>query len=83
MIGKIAHGIADDMLTTTIMACRCRKIIAPAMNTNMYENPILQDNLEICRRYGMEVIAPACGYLACGDTGPARCRSPKCCTGIY
>ena len=83
VIGKIAHGIADDMLTTTIMACRCRKIIAPAMNTNMYENPILQDNLEICRRYGMEVIAPACGYLACGIRGPARCRSPKCCTGIY
>ena len=52
VIGKIAHGIADDMLTTTIMACRCRKIIAPAMNTNMYENPILQDNLDICRRYG-------------------------------
>ena len=52
VIGKIAHGIADDMLTTTIMACRCRKIIAPAMNTNMYENPILQDNLEICRWNG-------------------------------
>ena len=52
VIGKIAHGIADDMLTTTVMACRCKKILAPAMNTNMYENPILQDNLDICRRYG-------------------------------
>ena len=77
VIGKIAHGIADDMLTTTIMACRCRKIIAPAMNTNMYENPILQDNLEICRRYGMEVIAPACGYLACGDTGAGKMPEPE------
>ena len=61
VIGKIAHGIADDMLTTTVMACRCKKILAPAMNTNMYENPIFQDNLDICRRYGMEVITPACG----------------------
>lgn len=77
VIGKIAHGIADDMLTTTIMACRCRKIIAPAMNTNMYENPILQDNLDICRRYGMVVIAPACGYLACGDTGAGKMPEPE------
>lgn len=77
VIGKIAHGIADDMLTTTIMACRCRKILAPAMNTNMYENPILQDNLDICRRYGMEVIAPACGYLACGDTGAGKMPEPE------
>ena len=56
VIGKIAHGIADDMLTTTVMACPCRKIIAPAMNTRMYENPILQDNLRILEHYGMEVI---------------------------
>ena len=77
VIGKIAHGIADDMLTTTIMACRCRKIIAPAMNTHMYENPILQDNLDICRRYGMEVIDPACGYLACGDTGAGKMPEPE------
>lgn len=77
VIGKIAHGIADDMLTTTVMACRCRKILAPAMNTNMYENPILQDNLEICRRYGMEVIDPACGYLACGDTGAGKMPEPE------
>ena len=74
VIGKIAHGIADDMLTTTVMACRCRKIIAPAMNTNMFENPILQDNLETLRRYGYEVISPAVGYLACGDTGAGKMR---------
>ena len=55
VIGKIAHGIADDMLTTTIMACRCRKIIAPAMNTNMFENPIVQDNLKTLERYGYEI----------------------------
>lgn len=77
VIGKIAHGIADDMLTTTVMACKCRKFIAPAMNTNMYENPILQDNLDICRRYGMEVIDPASGYLACGDTGAGKMPEPE------
>lgn len=77
VISKIAHGIADDMLTTTVLACRCKKILAPAMNTNMYENPILQDNLEICRRYGMEVIAPAYGYLACGDTGAGKMPEPE------
>ena len=77
VIGKIAHGIADDMLTTTVMACRCRKILAPAMNTNMYENPILQDNLEICRKYGMEVITPASGYLACGDIGAGKMPEPE------
>ena len=76
VIGKIAHGIADDMLTT-VMACRCKKILAPAMNTNMYENPILQDNLDICRRYGMEVITPAWGYLACGDTGAGKMPEPE------
>lgn len=72
VIGKIAHGIADDMLTTTIMACKCPKLISPAMNTNMYENPILQDNLKKIKQYGMEVIDPACGYLACGDTGAGK-----------
>ncbi len=77
VIGKIAHGIADDMLTTTVMACRCKKILAPAMNTNMYENPIVQDNLEILRKYGMEVIAPANGYLACGDTGAGKMPEPE------
>ena len=69
VIAKVAHGLADDMLTTTFLACQCPKIIAPAMNTRMYENPILQDNLKICEGYGMEVITPADGYLACGDTG--------------
>lgn len=63
VIGKIAHGIADDMLTTTIMACRCKKIVAPAMNTNMFQNPIVQDNMKILEKYGYEVISPACGYL--------------------
>lgn len=77
VIGKVAHGIADDMLTTTVMACKCRKILAPAMNTHMYENPILKDNLKICRGYGMEVIDPACGYLACGDTGAGKMPEPE------
>lgn len=77
VIGKIAHGIADDMLTTTIMACRCRKIIAPAMNTNMFQNPIVQDNLKILEKYGYEVISPACGYLACGDTGEGKMPEPE------
>ncbi len=77
VIGKIAHGIADDMLTTTAMACTCRKIISPAMNTRMYENPILQDNLKILERYGMEVIRPAKGYLACGDTGAGKMPEPE------
>jgi len=77
VIGKIAHGIADDMLTTTIMACKCHVFIAPAMNTNMYTNPILQDNLDILRRYGYEVIDPASGYLACGDTGEGKMPEPE------
>ena len=77
VIGKIAHGIADDMLTTTVMACTCKKIISPAMNTRMYENPILQDNLGILERYGMEVIRPAKGYLACGDTGAGKMPEPE------
>lgn len=77
VIGKIAHGIADDMLTTTIMACKCHVFVAPAMNTNMYTNPILQDNLEILRRYGYEVIEPASGYLACGDTGAGKMPEPE------
>ena len=72
VIGKLAHGIADDMLTTTIMACRCKKFISPAMNTNMFENPIVQDNLKTLEHYGYEVIDPAVGYLACGDTGAGK-----------
>ena len=77
VIGKIAHGIADDMLTTTVMACPCKKIIAPAMNTNMFENPIVRDNLETLRRYGYKVISPAVGYLACGDTGAGKMPEPE------
>ena len=77
VIGKIAHGIADDMLTTTIMACRCKKIVAPAMNTNMFQNPIVQDNMKILEKYGYEVISPACGYLACGDTGEGKMPEPE------
>lgn len=77
VIGKVAHGIADDMLTTTFMACSCPKILAPAMNTHMFENPILQDNLSICRRFGMEVIEPASGHLACGDTGAGKMPEPE------
>lgn len=76
VIGKIAHGIADDMLTTTVMACRCKKIFAPAMNTNMFENPIVQDNLKTLEKYGYEIIRPAVGYLACGDTGTGKMPEP-------
>lgn len=77
VIGKAAHGIADDMLTTTLLACTCPKIIAPAMNTRMYQNPVVQDNMKILERYGMEVIAPASGYLACGDTGEGKMPEPE------
>ena len=73
VIGKLA----DDMLTTTIMACKCKKFISPAMNTNMFENPVVQDNLKILEHYGYEVIAPACGYLACGDTGAGKMPEPE------
>lgn len=77
VIGKLANGIADDMLTTTVMACKCKKIIAPAMNTNMYENPIVQDNIEKLKRFGMEVITPDTGHLACGDTGMGKMPSEE------
>lgn len=77
VIGKIANGIADDMLTTTIMACKAPKLIAPAMNTNMYENPIVQDNLRKLAAYGYEIISPANGYLACGDTGAGKLPSEE------
>ena len=76
VIGKIAHGIADDMLTTTVMACKCPIYISPAMNTNMYENPILQDNIKILEKYGYHIITPASGYLACGDTGAGKMPEP-------
>ena len=74
---KLAHGLADDMLTTTVLACRCPKLVAPAMNTNMFENPVTQDNLEILRRYGWEVIAPASGRLACGAVGAGKLPEPE------
>ena len=73
---KLAHGLADDMLTTTVLACTCPKLIAPAMNTNMFENPVTQDNLDILRRYGWEVIAPASGRLACGAVGAGKLPEP-------
>lgn len=77
VIGKLANGIADDMLTTTVMACECKKIIAPAMNTHMYHNPVVQDNIKKLRHYGMEVIAPDTGYLACGDVGEGKMPSEQ------
>ena len=77
VIAKVAHGLADDMLTTTFLACRSPKYIVPAMNTQMYENPITKDNLNICRKYGMYVIEPASGYLACGDTGAGKMPEPE------
>lgn len=77
VIGKIANGIADDMLTTTIMACKCKKLIAPAMNTNMYENPIVQDNIEKLKHFGYEIIEPNEGRLACGDVGKGKMAEPE------
>lgn len=77
VIGKMANGIADDMLTTTLLACTCKILVSPAMNTRMYENSIVQDNLEKLRRYGMTVIDPANGYLACGDIGPGKMPEPE------
>lgn len=77
VIGKMANGIADDMLTTTILAAKCPKLISPAMNTNMYENPIVQDNIKKLSDYGFEIINPASGYLACGDTGAGKMPEPE------
>ncbi|MBS5590472.1 MAG: bifunctional phosphopantothenoylcysteine decarboxylase/phosphopantothenate--cysteine ligase CoaBC [Clostridiales bacterium] len=73
---KLAHGLADDMLTTTVLACTCPKLIAPAMNTHMLENPVTQDNLDLLRRYGWEVISPASGRLACGAVGSGKLPEP-------
>lgn len=77
VIGKIANGIADDMLTTTVMACPCKKIVSPAMNHNMFHNPIVQDNLEKLQRFGYEIVAPDRGMLANGDTGDGRMPEEK------
>lgn len=77
VIGKMAHGIADDMLTTTVLAAKCKKFVSPAMNTNMFTNPIVQDNLGTLKKYGFEIIDPASGYLACGDTGAGKMPEPE------
>ena len=77
VIGKMANGIADDMLTTTILAAKCPKLVSPAMNTNMFENRIVQDNLKKLESYGFEIIKPAEGYLACGDTGAGKMPEPE------
>ncbi len=76
VMAKMAHGLADDMLTTTFLAAKCPKIVSPAMNTAMYENPVTQDNIDLLEKYGIEVIRPATGYLACGDTGPGKMPEP-------
>ncbi len=76
-LGKAAAGIADDMLTTTFMACECKKIAAPAMNTRMFRNPIVQDNMKKLESYGIEIVNPASGYLACGDTGEGKMPEPS------
>ena len=77
IIGKMANGIADDMLTTTVLACTCKKIISPAMNTQMYRNPIVQDNLKKLEHYGFEIIKPATGFLACRDVGEGKLPEPE------
>ena len=77
VIAKMAHGIADDMLTTVVLAAKCRKLVAPAMNTAMLENPVTQDNIATLKRYGFEIIPSAEGYLACGDTGSGKMPEPE------
>ena len=77
VIGKLAHGIADDMLTTTVLACTCKKFVAPAMNTQMYRNPIVQDNMKTLKQYGFELIEPATGFLACRDVGEGKLPDPE------
>ncbi len=77
VIAKLAHGLADDMLTTTVLACRCPKAISPAMNTGMYENPVTQDNIALLRHYGWEIVEPSTGHLACGAEGKGRLPEPE------
>ena len=77
VLAKLAHGLADDMLTTTVLACDCPKLAAPAMNTRMYENPVTQDNLDILRKYGWQIIEPASGRLACGAVGKGKMPEPE------
>ena len=77
VIAKLAHGIADDMLTTTVLACNCKKIVSPTMNTQMYTNRITQDNIQTLRNYDFEVIDPASGFLACRDIGAGKMPEPE------
>lgn len=77
VMAKLAHGLADDMLTTTVLACTCKKMVSPAMNTQMYLNPITQDNIKTLQNYGFEVIEPANGFLACGDEGAGKMPEPE------
>ena len=77
VIAKLAHGLADDMLTTTVLACTCKKIVSPTMNTQMYNNPITQDNIQTLRNYNFEVIDPASGFLACRDIGAGKMPEPE------
>ncbi len=77
IIGKLANGLADDMLTTTVLACRCPKLLVPAMNANMYENPVVQDNLAKLRHYGWQIMEPASGHLACGTSGRGKLPEPE------
>ena len=77
VIAKMAHGIADDMLTTTVLACKCKKIVAPAMNTHMFTNEIVQDNIEVLKKYGFEIVEPDSGRLACGDIGAGKLPSEE------
>ena len=77
VLAKLAHGLADDMLTTTVLACDCPKLAAPAMNTRMYENPVTQDNLDLLRKYGWQIIEPASGRLACGAVGKGKMTEPE------
>lgn len=77
VIAKFVHGIADDMLSTTFLACKAPKLLAPAMNTQMYENPVTQDNLKLCQKYGYKIIEPASGHLACGDNGKGKMEEPE------
>ena len=77
VLAKLANGLADDMLTTTVLACDCPKAAAPAMNTRMYENPVTQDNLNKLRHYGWEIVEPGTGHLACGAEGKGRLPEPE------
>ncbi len=77
IIGKLANGLADDMLSTTVLACRCPKLLVPAMNTNMYENPVVQDNLAKLKHYGWQIMEPVSGHLACGSSGKGKLPDPE------